>query len=231
MLSPPATASHMWEGRQPQATGRDGSRSERSARAGAELIFHRCFGLPVSLTRTTQTVRLVSLHRLSAPVTSVSTNAGGAEPAQVGRETCTGSTWGGHGRGGPAVEACVVKNGGAWGRAIQPRRATLPGAASFAMSRSGRPLRRAALYAVAPRHARQVPLRFGAPTGRSITAGTKETGKQSRNTVSRPFLRAHEEGASVSRASMGGRERSSPPPPTSASDTYRQEQKDICRSV
>jgi hypothetical protein len=92
-----------------------------------------------------------------------------------------------------------------------------PAAPSVVMSCSGPPpraLRRAALYAVAPCCARQVPSRFGAPMGRSVTAGLEETGKQSRNTRGRPFLRAREEGASVSRASTGGRERSPPPPPT-----------------
>jgi hypothetical protein len=135
-------------------------------------------------------LRLMPLRRLSTPVPDVSANAGGAEPTRVGRETCTRSMWGGgHGRGGPAVEICVVKNGGAWGRAIQPWWATLPGARSC----SAWPPRRAALpgqvsrraapatasaatscsaLAEAPHRARQVPSGFGAPTRRRVNART-----------------------------------------------------------
>jgi hypothetical protein len=77
---------------------------------------------------------------------------------------------------------------------LAPQRAA-PVAASTATSCSA--------LAEAPRHARQVPLRFGALTGRSVTARMEETKKLSRNAGARPIIRAREEGASVGRTSTG----------------------------
>jgi hypothetical protein len=93
---------------------------------------------------------------------------------------------------------------------IAPRRAAPP-AASATTSCSA--------LAEVPRHARQVPSRFGAPTGRRVTTGTEETRKLSRNAGARPILRAREEGVSVGRASTGA---------LSADATHRPPQKWSC---
>jgi hypothetical protein len=45
---------------------------------------------------------------------------------------------------------------------------------------------------------------FGAPTGRSVTAGTKETGKQSRNTGAGTFVRAREDEGPIRQTRGGG---------------------------
>jgi hypothetical protein len=62
-------------------------------------------------------------------------------------------------------------------------------------------------------------LRFGALTGRSVTARMEETKKLSRNAGARPILRAREEGVSVGRASTGA---------LSADATHRPPQKWSC---